>query len=149
MGAYWLSDQAYTGNFLQRATTCSLTRVIISSSSMSSGKTIGVREMKNGSLNGIDAVTLQIKKRSGENIIHIADEVRDLLERRAATFPPGTEISIVGDQSEEIRTMVHELENNIITALLLVMIRFQPAGLLGEGSVVRKWLILKPAGGRP
>jgi branched-chain amino acid transport system permease protein len=35
------------------------------------------------------------------------------------------------------------------TALLLVMIRFQPAGLLGEGSIVRKWLILKPAGGRP
>ena len=35
------------------------------------------------------------------------------------------------------------------TALLLVMIRFQPAGLLGEGSIVRKWLILKPAGGSP
>jgi branched-chain amino acid transport system permease protein len=35
------------------------------------------------------------------------------------------------------------------TALLLVMIRFQPAGLLGEGSIVRKWLILKPAGGPP
>jgi len=35
------------------------------------------------------------------------------------------------------------------TTLLLVMIRFQPAGLLGEGSIVHKWLILKPAGGRP
>jgi branched-chain amino acid transport system permease protein len=35
------------------------------------------------------------------------------------------------------------------TALLLVMIRFQPAGLLGEGSIVRKWLILKPSGGPP
>jgi branched-chain amino acid transport system permease protein len=35
------------------------------------------------------------------------------------------------------------------TALLLVMIRFQPAGLLGEGSIVRQWLILKPAGVRP
>jgi branched-chain amino acid transport system permease protein len=35
------------------------------------------------------------------------------------------------------------------TALLLLMIRFQPAGLLGEGSLVRRWLFLKPAGDRP
>jgi branched-chain amino acid transport system permease protein len=34
------------------------------------------------------------------------------------------------------------------TALLLLMIRFQPGGLLGEGSLVRKWLVLKPAGER-
>ncbi len=72
-------------------------------------------------VNGRDAVTLQIKKRSGENIIHIADDVRALLDRRAETFPPGTEISIVGDQSEEIKTMVHELENNIISGLILVI----------------------------
>ena len=32
------------------------------------------------------------------------------------------------------------------TALLLLMIRFQPGGLLGEGSLVRKWRGLKPAG---
>ena len=35
------------------------------------------------------------------------------------------------------------------TALLLLMIRFQPGGLLGEGSLVRKWLVLKPAGDHP
>jgi multidrug efflux pump subunit AcrB len=70
---------------------------------------------------GRDAVTLQIKKRSGENIIHIADEVRATLERLQPTFPAGTEISIVGDQSEEIQTMVHELENNIISGLILVV----------------------------
>ncbi len=34
------------------------------------------------------------------------------------------------------------------TGLLLIMIRFQPGGLLGEGSLVRKWLVLKPAGAR-
>jgi branched-chain amino acid transport system permease protein len=34
------------------------------------------------------------------------------------------------------------------TTLLLVMIRFQPGGLLGEGSLLRKWLVLKPAGVR-
>ena len=34
------------------------------------------------------------------------------------------------------------------TALLLLMIRFQPGGLLGEGSLVRKWRGLKPVGER-
>lgn len=33
------------------------------------------------------------------------------------------------------------------TALLLIMIRFQPAGLLGEGSLVRRWSIFKTAEG--
>lgn len=32
------------------------------------------------------------------------------------------------------------------TGLLLLMIRFQPGGLLGEGSLMRRWSILKPAG---
>ena len=34
------------------------------------------------------------------------------------------------------------------TALLLLMIRFQPGGLLGEGSLVRKWRVLKPSAER-
>ncbi len=72
-------------------------------------------------VDGRDAVTLQIKKRTGENIIDIADAVRATIERVAPMFPPGTEVSIVGDQSADIRTMVHELENNIISGLILVI----------------------------
>lgn len=34
----------------------------------------------------------------------------------------------------------------VYTALLLLMIRFQPGGLLGEGSIVQKWLVPRPAG---
>jgi len=72
-------------------------------------------------VDGRDAVTLMVKKRSGENIIHIAEKVRATLVEMESTFPEGTEISIVGDQSEEIKTMVHELENNIISGLILVV----------------------------
>ena len=72
-------------------------------------------------VNGLDAVTLSIKKRSGENIIDIAEEVRTIIADLEPTFPVGTEVSIVGDQSEDIRTMVHELENNIISGLILVV----------------------------
>jgi len=84
--------------------------------------TFGIKDRETISrVNGRDAVTLQIKKRSGENIIAIADEVRATIARLEPTFPPGTAVSIVGDQSEDIRTMVHELENNIISGLILVI----------------------------
>lgn len=84
--------------------------------------TFGIKDRETISrVNGRDAVTLHIKKRSGENIIAIADEVRSVLARLEPTFPPGTEVSIVGDQSEDIREIVAELENNIISGLILVV----------------------------
>ncbi|MFH1845420.1 MAG: efflux RND transporter permease subunit, partial [bacterium] len=73
-------------------------------------------------INGRDAVTLSIKKRSGENIIEIADTVHETIESFRETMPVGTEIHIVGDQSEFIRDIVGELENNILSGLLLVVL---------------------------
>ncbi|MBC8424714.1 efflux RND transporter permease subunit [bacterium] len=72
-------------------------------------------------VNGKDAVILAVKKRSGENIIHIADEIRVILVEWETRLPPGTEITIVGDQSKDIRDMVTELENNIVSGLILVV----------------------------
>ncbi|MCB0316319.1 MAG: efflux RND transporter permease subunit, partial [Calditrichaeota bacterium] len=43
------------------------------------------------------------------------------LAREEANFPASTEYLIVTDMSEEIRTMVNDLENNIISGLLLVV----------------------------
>jgi multidrug efflux pump len=82
----------------------------------------GIKERETiARLNGRDAVTLSVKKRSGENIIEIADEVRDVIARMTPTFPPGTEVHIVGDQSDFVRDMVSELENNILSGLVLVI----------------------------
>lgn len=72
-------------------------------------------------LNGKPSVTLTITKRSGENIIRITDEIKAILTREEANFPASTEYLIVTDMSEEIRTMVNDLENNIISGLLLVV----------------------------
>ncbi|MEN8008521.1 MAG: efflux RND transporter permease subunit, partial [Candidatus Krumholzibacteriota bacterium] len=71
---------------------------------------------------GRDAVTLVVKKRSGENIIDISEEVLATVERMKPTFPAGTEVSIVADQSVEIKRMVSELENNILSGLVLVVL---------------------------
>lgn len=79
--------------------------------------------------NGIEAVTLVIKKRSGENIVNIADQVKQLLKNEEHEFPEGMKYSFTGDESKSIKNTVHELENGIITGVLLVvMILFLAMG---------------------
>ena len=73
-------------------------------------------------LNGVEAVSLSVTKRSGENIISIADEVHALIETSRATMPAGTSLTVMGDQSVMIRDMVRELENNILSGLILVVV---------------------------
>jgi len=72
-------------------------------------------------LDGVAAVTLSITKRSGENVIRIADEVKATVERLTPELPPGTSVTITNDQSVYIKDMVAELENNILSGLILVV----------------------------
>jgi len=72
-------------------------------------------------MNGVECVTLSIKKRAGENVVRIVDEMKEVLETEASTFPPGTSYAIRQDESEHIRNIVSDLENNIIAALILVL----------------------------
>ncbi len=78
-------------------------------------------ETSRSRLNGRDAVNLAVKKRSGENIIAITDQVDEIIARHRATWPKGTEITKVMDKAKDIRFMVADLENNILSGLLLVV----------------------------
>ncbi|MBK7701563.1 MAG: efflux RND transporter permease subunit [bacterium] len=83
----------------------------------------GIKDRESFSrVNGKEAVILTVTKRSGENIIDIVDEIKVVLERERPRLPAGTEVSLVGDQSKDIRDMVRELENNIISGLILVVL---------------------------
>jgi len=73
-------------------------------------------------LNGQQCVSLSVTKRSGENLIRMADEIKALIEREKGLQPPGTHFSITADASEDIRKMVDDLENNIISGLILVLL---------------------------
>jgi multidrug efflux pump len=72
-------------------------------------------------MDGVESVTLRVKKRAGENIVRIADDVRALMEREAGALPAGTTYTIRQDQSVFVRDMVADLENSIITGLILVL----------------------------
>jgi multidrug efflux pump subunit AcrB len=71
--------------------------------------------------NGVESITLVIKKRSGENIVRIADETKKLVESERKNYPPGTKISFTGDESKDVLNTVHELENGIMTGMVLVI----------------------------
>ncbi len=72
-------------------------------------------------LDGSPVVSLGIKKRSGENIIETAEAVNTVLARSEPAWPPGTAVKITSDQAEFIKMMVSNLENSILSGLILVV----------------------------
>ncbi len=72
-------------------------------------------------LNGQPSVTLAVLKRSGENIIRITDEVKKVVGELRPVLPPSLKLDLTSDMSEDVRLMVADLENNIISGLILVL----------------------------
>ncbi len=75
----------------------------------------------NARLNGVEVVSLQVRKRAGENLIRIADEVHTIVKAEQASIPAGISLSVSNDQSKNIRRSVNELENSIFTGMFLVV----------------------------
>jgi len=73
-------------------------------------------------INDRPSVSLSIKKRTGENIIQVSDQVFALLAAARPHLPSGVEFTVTLNESKDIRRMVGELENNILTGLVLVLV---------------------------
>ncbi len=88
-------------------------------------------------INGERAVALNIVKRTGENIIETIEAVRALVEVEQEYWPEGVKVIYTLDQSDDIRERLADLQNNMISAVLLVMIvviavmGVRAAGLIG------------------
>ena len=72
--------------------------------------------------NGQPSVTLAVQKRSGENIVRVCDEVKRAVRDLQPQMPPTLRVNITSDQSEDVRLMIDDLENNILTGLVLVLV---------------------------
>ena len=72
--------------------------------------------------NGVENVSVVVSKRTGENIVRIADDVREVVAKRQEHAPAEVLYEINSDQSEMIRMMVSDLENNVISGLILVVL---------------------------
>ncbi|QBG36582.1 efflux RND transporter permease subunit [Litorilituus sediminis] len=73
-------------------------------------------------LNGHRSVSLEVKKRSGENIIDTVNQVKEIVEQHRKKWPNHVEVDYVGDKSDEIKETLTDLQNNVFSAVLLVVI---------------------------
>jgi multidrug efflux pump subunit AcrB len=80
-------------------------------------------------LDGHDAVNIAVKKRAGENIIEIVDTVDQLIENQRPSWPEGTQIIKLMNKAKGIRLMLADLENNILSGLILVVLVLLVMGL--------------------
>ncbi len=73
-------------------------------------------------LNGQSAVAIEVSKRSGANLIETVDEVKATVEEFRTLLPEGIEVSFSQDKSTTIRQMLADLQNSVLTAVILVFI---------------------------
>ncbi len=73
-------------------------------------------------INGVPAISVNVTKKSGENLIRIADDIKELLDTYKKELPINTEVELSFDQSKDIRNMVVDLENNIFSGFVMVLI---------------------------
>jgi len=71
---------------------------------------------------GQPALTLEISKRIGANIIETIEAVQEVVETERARWPDSIHVAYMQDQSSQIKTMLSDLTNNVLTAIILVMI---------------------------
>ncbi|MCZ7649920.1 MAG: efflux RND transporter permease subunit [Thermoanaerobaculia bacterium] len=70
---------------------------------------------------GRESVALLVQKRAGANIIDLVDQAKAAVERARERWPAGVEVTLLGDQSKDIRRMVKDLENSVLTGMVLVV----------------------------
>ena len=106
-------------------------------------------------INGKPAIAIEVSKRTGENIIETIERVRGVVERARANWPAGVAVTYSQDKSSNIRAMLLDLQNNVLSAILLVMVvvvaalGLRTAGLVGiaiPGSFLAGILVLAALG---
>ncbi len=106
-------------------------------------------------LNGRPALALEVSKRTGENIIETIETVRSVVEEARKSWPETVTVAYSQDKSTDIRNNLLDLQNNVLSAILLVMVVVVAAlgirtacfvGIAIPGSFLTGILVLSVAG---
>ena len=77
-------------------------------------------------VNGRPAVALEVSKRSGENVIATIEKIRAVVKSEQLNWPTtlreSVKVSYSQDRSDQIRTMLSDLQNSVLSAVILVMV---------------------------
>jgi len=72
-------------------------------------------------LNKRNVISLNVIKRTGENLIEASDKIKQIVTNLQETkFPENLEVNISGDQSRGTRVSLHDLINTIVIGFVLV-----------------------------
>ena len=106
-------------------------------------------------VDGRPALALEVSKRIGANIIDTVEQVRRLVAAEQPNWPANVEVGFLQDKSDNIEDMLLDLQNNVLSAIILVMIvvvaalGLRSAGLVGlavPGSFLTGILVLYSLG---
>ena len=73
-------------------------------------------------LNGKRTIALEVSKRVGTNIIDTSAKVRELVEQARKSWPRAVEVNYSQDKSTETQRNLDDLQNNVLSGVLLVMV---------------------------
>jgi multidrug efflux pump len=86
--------------------------------------TFGFKEPESyARLNHQPVVSLQVVKKSGENLLNATSKIFDILEhgRQTKAIPDNLVITLTNDQSEQIKLQLSNLENSMIMGIIFVV----------------------------
>lgn len=73
-------------------------------------------------VNGEPSLSFDVKKRVGSNIIEVIEQVKAIVEQKKNFWPASIEHTYILDKSNQIREMLQDLQNNVSSAIVMVMI---------------------------
>lgn len=73
-------------------------------------------------LNGKPAIAIEVSKRTGANLIETVDAVKVVANEFRTLLPEGAVIGFSQDKSTSIRQLLGDLQNSVLTAVILVFI---------------------------
>ena len=88
-------------------------------------------------VDGKPAITIEVSKRVGANLIDTVDGVKYALDKARALLPSTIELTTTQDRSKGVRTMLADLQNSVITGIVLVAavilatLGFRATGIIG------------------
>ncbi|ABC30747.1 Cation/multidrug efflux pump [Hahella chejuensis KCTC 2396] len=106
-------------------------------------------------VDGKPAVVLEISKRAGANIIETIETVKAVVKIAEERWPSSLTVTYITDESKQIREMLRDLLNNVLFAVVLVLIvmiaamGMRPALLVGltiPGAFLASLLVIQALG---
>ncbi|MFL5093496.1 MAG: efflux RND transporter permease subunit, partial [Xanthobacteraceae bacterium] len=73
-------------------------------------------------VNGRPAMTIEVSKRTGANLIETVDAVKAIVQELQKTWPASVHLTFTQDKSKIIRQMLADLQNSVATGVLLVAV---------------------------